>query len=290
MLFVPGGDERKLAKIHNLHVPAFILDLEDAVARSKKHLARAAVSSLVSLNKSREFWVRVNTDDSLLLHDDLDAVVHRGLSGIVLPKVRNLSDVDRVDWLLDVLEVKRGLERDSIGILPTIETVDGLSDVDRICRASSRIRCLGFGAGDFSLDLGLEWPSAEDRTNETIIAAKIELVLASRRAGLLPPHDGSYPTYRDPDGLLREVRESKRLGFAGKHAIHPDQIPIILRAFLPTVQEIERASKVVDAFNRQERHGVGNVAHDGRLIDYPVAHRAQHLLELAGEAEDIEYL
>ena len=278
MLYVPGGDQRKLAKAAGFDVPAVILDLEDAVAMSAKAAARAAVARVLRSGQLDRAWVRVNAANPSLHYEDLHAVVVPQLDGLVLPKVETAADVQRVDWLVGVLEEKEGIPAGRVSILPTIETVKGLTNVDAIATASRRVLSLGFGAGDFSLDLGLEWPTADGGVGPTLLAAKCQIVLASRRAGLPPPHDGSFPRFRDQDGLRQEARLAKSLGFGCKHAIHPAQVPIIQEVFYPSAAEIERSRQIVLAFSTQETAGIANVAHDGALVDYPVALRAAHLL------------
>jgi citrate lyase subunit beta / citryl-CoA lyase len=282
MLYVPGGDERKLAKAAGLDVPAIILDLEDAVAASAKAAARVAVAGLLRSGQLGRAWVRVNAASASLLYEDLHAVVVPQLDGLVLPKVEAATDVQRIDWLVGVLEERAGIPAGRVFLLPTIETVKGLANVDAIATASRRVLWLGFGAGDFSLDLGLEWPTSDGSVGPTLLAAKSEIVLASRRAGLAPPHDGSFPRFRDEDGLRQEARLAKSLGFGCKHAIHPDQVPVIEEIFYPSAAEIERSREIVLAFSARETAGVANVAHDGTLVDYPVALRAARLLRALG--------
>lgn len=282
MLYVPGGDQRKLAKAASLEVPAVILDLEDAVAASAKAAARAAVAGVLRSGQLDRAWVRVNAASPSDLYEDLHAVVVPTLDGLVLPKAETAADVQRVDWLVGVLEERRGIPAGRVFFLPTIETVKGLANVDAIATASPRVLWLGFGAGDFSLDLGLEWPTADGGVGPTLLAAKCEIVLASRRAGLPPPHDGSFPRFRDEDGLRQEAGLAKSLGFGCKHAIHPAQVPVIQEIFYPSAAEIERARQIVLAFSAQETEGIANVAHDGALVDYPVALRAARLLRALG--------
>jgi len=281
MLYVPGADERKLAKISELDAPAFILDLEDAVAISQKSRARAAISHVLEFGLRIPTWVRVNLQLPDMLYDDLHAVVRPGLDGLVLPKVERQTDVERVDWLVGVLEDRAGMERGSVGLLATIESARGLATVDGIATSSPRLRWLGFGAGDFTLDLGLEWPTPDGGLGGTVLAAKSEIVLASRRAGLEAPHDGSFPRYRDHEGLRSEALQAKALGFGAKHAIHPDQVPVIRKVFWPSDAEIDRAREILAHFDQQESRGVANVGHVDQLVDYPVAERARRLLHFA---------
>ena len=278
MLYVPGSDERKLAKIEQLDASAYILDLEDAVAPQAKRTARRLVAAALTRGSSRaELWVRVNPGAGGLLVDDLEAVVAPGLDGIVLPKTESAADVSVVDALLAALERSRGLEPGSVALIATIETAVGLGHVDEIAAASPRIACLGFGAGDFSLDLGLDWPP-DGGLGHTLLTAKAELVLASRRNGLGAPHDGVFPDFRALDQLRAEARAARALGFAGKHAIHPDQLAVITEVFEPSAGQIAEAEAVVEAYEAGIRDGRGGVHIDGRFIDAPVAARARRVL------------
>ena len=281
MLFVPGGDEAKLAKLDTLDAPALIVDLEDAVADSRKAAARGMVADAIAASTTEHpVWVRVNTDRPSATVADLAAVVHARLAGVVLPKVESAGDVTRVDWFLSALEAERGLAVGSVRLMPTIESVAGLGAVESIAAASPRIQCLIFGAGDFSLDAGLDWP-AQGGVSPLLLHAKEKVVLASRLAGLQPPHDGVYPMFRDHDGLREEAAQSRELGMFGKHAVHPGQIPVIDAVFTPSAAQIAHATAVLAAFDASETAGVGNIDVGGQFIDYPVADRARSLLALA---------
>jgi citrate lyase subunit beta / citryl-CoA lyase len=281
MLFIPGGDERKLAKATELAAPALILDLEDAVAASRKPQARKAVGAMLretSIAVPR--YVRVNTSTPAACLADLQEVVSPRLAGIVAPKADAARDVQAVDWALTALEDQRGLPAGAIRVMPTIESVAGLLAAAEIAAASPRVECLIFGAGDFSLDVGLDWPAANG-VSSLLVEAKQHLVLVSRAAGLTPPHDGAYPMFRDLDGLRREAEQARDLGMFGKHAIHPAQVPVIDEVFRPSEAQLAHAREIVAAFDASERGGVGNIDVGGQFIDYPVAHRARALLAMA---------
>ncbi len=281
MLFVPGGDEGKLAKVDALRAPALILDLEDAVAESRKADARRMVAAAIAAATTTvPLWVRVNPGDAAATVADLEAVVQPGLAGIVLPKVESPTGVERVDWYLTALELARGLPAAGIRLMANIESVAGLDAVERIAKASPRLECLIFGSGDFSLDAGLDWPP-EGGVSSLLVSAKERLVVASRLAGILPPHYGVYPMFRDDGGLRAEAAQSQALGMFGKHAVHPLQIPIIDEVFTPSAARIARARQIVEAFDTSEAQGVGNIDVGGQFIDYPVAHRAKALLAIA---------
>ncbi|GHH79379.1 citrate lyase [Streptomyces sulfonofaciens] len=281
MLFVPGGDGRKLAKIPDLTAPALIIDLEDAVAEQRKEAARAAVAAVLAAPlTSVPLWVRINADRPGACQADLRAVFSPHLAGVLLPKAESARDVEAVDWYLTGLEQQAGLPVGTVRIMPIIESVTGLEAAADIARAGSRVECLVLGAGDFSLDVGLDWP-ARNGVSALVLHAKERLVLVSRAAGIAAPHDGTYPMFRDAEGLRREAEQARDLGMFGKHAVHPDQIPVIDAVFTPTDEQIGRARRIVEEFDASERLGVGNVVIGGQFVDYPVAHRARALLETA---------
>lgn len=282
MLFVPGSDQHKLARIPDIAASAFILDLEDAVAHSAKLTARIHVAEcLRQVGGQRRLFVRINALDTLLWQDDLHAVVVPGVQGIVLPKVNAAEQVQAADAALTWLEQQRELPARSVAVIATIETVRGVRHVDAIASGSARLRGLCFGAGDFSLDVGLDWPPPGGRLSSTVIAAKVSLVLASREYGLAPPYDGVFPNFRDAEGLRAEALEAQSLGFFGKQAIHPAQLPIIDAVFRPTAAQIEQARRIVLAFEESERAGMAALHLEGQLVDYPVVARARQVLALA---------
>jgi len=282
MLFVPGAAERRFRTIDRLAGLSFILDLEDSVPPAEKDRARELVGRLVASRGNRTaLHVRVNPPDGSTFATDLAAVVRPGLQGIVLPKVEAADDVRRCDEAIGDGEARHGLDRGSVGLMATIESVTGLMALREIASASPRLRRLCFGAADFARDLGLDWPDPSG-LNPTILHGKIAVVLASRAAGLDRPHDGAYTWHRDPDGLRREATESRRLGFGGKHVIHPDQIPIVADAFRPTAEQLERAAYIVEAFDLAVARGEAAVDVGGEMVDYAIASRARMLLNADG--------
>ena len=285
MLFVPAGDDRKLAKLPTLDADAVILDLEDAVAVARKAQARAAAAAAVAGGSiGIPAYVRVNGVDSGLLLEDLEAVVVEGLHGIVLPKAESAAQLEMLDWLLSAFERRRGLAPGGVKVLPIVETPTGVLHVAEIARVGKRVERLCFGAGDFSMHVGVKWPPSGEQS-ATLVAAKAALVTASSAYGLAPPHDSVYPDFRDLQRLEHEAEEAMALGFGGKHAIHPAQVEVIRRVFRPSDSEVAWAQKVVAAFEEQESAGVANVSLDGQLVDYPVYERARRILERVGGAE-----
>jgi citrate lyase subunit beta / citryl-CoA lyase len=286
MLYVPAGDPHKLEKVRGFAGSPVILDLEDAVAISAKKHARSRVAAILSEDWPQGIWVRINSVASGLWHDDLEAVVGPRLGGIVMPKVESEDELQLLDQELNLLEQRRGLQVGGLPVMAAIETSLALSRISAIAMATPRVRCLSFGAGDLSLDLGIDWPLPDGSVSPTLTAAKAQLVITSRATGLRPPHDGAYPNFRDLDGLRREARQARDMGFGTKHAIHPQQVDIIQAIFTPSADQLAWARKVVRAFDASVRDGVANVQVEGRLVDYPVAERARRVLAMTGEGQD----
>jgi citrate lyase beta subunit len=283
MLFIPATAEDKLSKIPRFDSVTFILDLEDSVPPNEKERGRSLVAALIDeIGEHHRLHVRINSTTSPDIVDDLTAAIRPGLSGIVVPKVERPNELESINALIDSLAAKTGLDSTSVDMMATIETAVGVHAVYDIAAVGGHLKRLCFGSGDFALDLGLDWPD-EQGASEIILLAKSRLVLASRVAGLEPPHDGAYSNYRDLEGLAREARQSRRLGFSGKHVIHPSQIPVVDEIFRPSSKQIERARRLIEAFETAELSGSGAIGVDGELVDYAIVHRARQLLEEAAE-------
>jgi citrate lyase subunit beta / citryl-CoA lyase len=281
LLFAPANHARHAAKALAGTADGAILDLEDAVEVGQKPLARAALPELLANRDPDATWarvfVRVNDLSTEHAYQDLLAVARPEVHGVVLPKCESAQDVRTADWLLLQLERERGLPPRSVRLMPIVETAAGLTRVHEIAAASPRIDRLNFGAGDFSLDLGMPWHPG----NEAVLWARITVVAASRAAGLAPPLDTVFPDLRDGEGLRREAEQAKRLGFVGKACIHPAQVEIVNDVFTPGAAEVDRARRVVAAFEAATREGSASIQLDGDFIDYPVAERARRVVELA---------
>lgn len=278
MMFVPGSEESKLDRIPHLPGSALILDLEDSVAVSEKPEARKLVRAAIERHGAEtNLWVRVNPAGTGMLSDDVEAVAVPGLAGIDLPKVESAQQVRDLEAMLDRLEEERGIPSGAIEVMATIETAAGVAEADAIAATGKRLRCLGFGTGDFCLDIGID----VDPASPSVIAAKVAVVFASRRAGLEAPHDSVYVDYQDPEGLRADTEAGKRLGFYGKHAIHPAQIPVIEEVLAPTAEQIDRARRLLESFEAAVDSGKAAIGFEGTLIDYPLATRARQILALA---------
>lgn len=282
LLFAPATHARHVEKALAGAADGVILDLEDAIAIAEKPAARlAARQTLDGLPSAAgpRVYVRVNGLTTPFTYDDLHAIVGRGLDGIILPKTESAAQLSTVDWLLTQLERNVGLADGAIEVMPIIETAAGLARLGEIASASRRVRRLNFGAGDFSLDTNMTWTAG----HEGILWARIQVVVASRAAGLEAPVDTVYAQITDDDGLRGEAEQAKRLGFQGKACIHPRQIDIVNPVFSPNADEVAQARVIVDAFAEAEARGVASLRVGSQFIDYPVAARAQRTLDLADQ-------
>jgi citrate lyase subunit beta / citryl-CoA lyase len=273
-LFAPGNHARRVEKCLTLAADAVILDLEDAVANAEKVGTRAMVVEALQRPRRCRGYVRVNALSTAWSHGDFAAVVAKGVDGIVLPKVESAAELQTGEWLLGALEREHGLPEGSIDLIPIIETAAGWSNLAAIARAAKRTRRLSFGAGDFTLDLGLTWTPDEIE----LLPYRSAFVVESRAAGLEPPLDTVWVSLKDADGFARSVRRAKELGFQGKLCIHPDQVPVVNECFRPSASELSHAKRVLDAFAQAERDGLAAIQVDGQFVDYPIVYRAQRVI------------
>ena len=277
LLFAPGNHARRVEKALTLDADVVILDLEDAVAVAEKAATREKVVAAFQATRQALGYVRINAFDTPFCFDDLQMVVARGVDGIVLPKVESPAQVVAVDWVITALERARGLAEGSIDLMPIIETGRGLAALREIAGAGARARRLSFGAGDYTLDVGMRW-TLEERELEHIRTA---IVVESRAAGLEPPIDTVFIHLDKPEALRRSTDLARDLGFQGKLCIHPNQLVPVNEAFTPTDEEIAKSERHVTAFEEAEARGLASIQVDGYFIDYPIVEKARRTLQLA---------
>ena len=256
-LFAPGHDEKLLSKVFEVGADMVLLDLEDAVPPDIKDRAREMVASVAA---SKPCWVRVNRARSAECERDL-AVLAGKVSGLRIPKVESAVEVA---W---VAERAPGIALDC-----TIESARGVLNAFEIASAPA-CSLLSYGGLDLAADLG-----SVPGEQETLYA-RSHLAIAARSAGKPRPSDGIHPQLEDDQGLRAEAEAAKRLGFFGKSAIHPRQVPIIHEVFSPTPEELAWAQQVLWAF--EQSGGAATKTATGEFVDRPVAERAKQLLNSA---------
>jgi citrate lyase subunit beta/citryl-CoA lyase len=277
-LFAPGNHARRVEKALTLPADAVILDLEDAVAIAEKPATRPVVVQAFRRPRRGRLYVRVNALSTEWCYADLVAVVQPGLDGIILPKVEDGSQLRTADWLITAVERERGLPPGRIDLVPIIETALGVSNIDSIARSGTRTRHLAFGAGDYTLDMGMVW----SRDETELLPVRVAVVTASRAAGIDPPFDTVWADLRDPEGFAASAARAAALGFQGKMCIHPDQITATNAAFSPSEASLAQARRIVAAFEKAEAEGLASIQLEGQFIDYPIVQRARRVLAQGG--------
>jgi citrate lyase subunit beta/citryl-CoA lyase len=282
-LFVPGDSERKLARASAVEADALILDLEDAVAPSRKELARDAVADYLrdrQADAQQSLWVRINalnTDQSL---QDLTAVIPARPDGIVLPKASSPQQVIQLAQQLDELEKNAGHPVGRIGIIPVAtETAEAVFQLDAYVRDMPRLRGLTWGAEDLSVVIGASGSRDEAGNLLPVFQQVQSMVLLAAAVAGVQAIETIYAHFDDLDGLKTAIVQSRRQGFTGMLAIHPSQVSVINAAFLPTDEEVERARRVVEAFDNA--NGAGAIRLDGKMLDQPHLEQARRVLELS---------
>lgn len=272
-LYLPGNTP-KLMLNAGIHRPdGVILDLEDSVAPDKKAEARLLVRNALRQVDfyGAERMVRINQIPAGL--DDLPDVIPHNVNVILIPKCESAETVKRVDERIASLAAQHGLTQ-PVHLMPIIESALGVENAYQIAAASTNVVALAIGLEDYTADLGVP-RTAEGR--ETFFA-RSRVVNAARAAGI-QAIDSVFSDVADMEALARVVQESKSLGFDGMGCIHPRQIRVIHENYAPTPAEIEKAQKIVDAFNQAAAQGLGVVALGSKMIDPPVVKRAQKTLD-----------
>ncbi len=292
-LATPASSERMCEKAPASGADLVFLDLEDACAPVAKEGARAtAVAALTGQDWGRTVRaVRINGIETPWCHGDVVEVVtgaREALDVLIVPKARTARDVWWVDVLLTQLEAKLGM-RKRIALEVLIEESEGLANAAEIARSSDRLEAIIFGAGDLSASQRARVDGNFDPVSEYPgdfwHFARFQVVTAARTAGI-DAIDAPYPAYQDPDGYRRSATHASLLGFDGKWAIHPSQIPIAHEVFSPTEAEVADARSSIEVYRRSESDGVGAIGRDGRLVDAAHMRLAENTLYKASLASD----
>ncbi len=279
LLFVPGDSERKFEKAAKSGADALILDLEDSVAPSQKAAARGLVARLIDRRDKRDWslFVRVNALGAGLILDDLVAVVRPGLDALMIPKTNGAADVERIANYLDALETRAKMPIGSVKLaIVATETAKAMFALGSYAPAHPRLAALTWGGEDLSAALGATANrEADGAWTFPYQVARAQCLFAASAADVAAI-DTVFVDFRDLDGFERDCRVSRRDGFTGRMAIHPDQVAAINRCYAPSDAEIERARKIVAAF--EANPGAGTLGIDGQMVDIPHLKAARKIL------------
>lgn len=274
-LYLPGNTPSLMinAGLHN--ADGIILDLEDSVAPDKKDEARILVrNALRQLDfNNAERMVRINQGERGL--SDLEYIVPHNVNLIIIPKCENSESIKIVERRITEIKDKHGL-RNPVHLMPIIETATGVEMSFEIARSCPSVVAIAIGLEDLTADLGV----ARTIEGKESFYARARLVNAAKAAGI-QPIDSVFSDVADMEALRNTVLESKALGFEGMGCIHPRQIPVIRDGFAPAIEELEKAKKIILAYEDAQKRGLGVVSLGSKMIDPPVVIRAQKTVSLA---------
>jgi citrate lyase subunit beta/citryl-CoA lyase len=275
-LVTPASSLKMMEKAAGAEGDILIFDLEDAVAPDQKAAARENILNIVAKIdfKNREWGIRINGVHTPYFFDDLLLLleISRPLT-VVLPKADSREDVVILDCMLSQLEFKNPA-LSPLWVQVLIESSSGLERVHEVCRATSRVTAVIFGAGDYTADTGASF------TRNGLFYARSKIVVAAAFAGI-QPIDNVSPDFRNLEALEEDARLGKELGFTGKWAIHPAQVEVINKVFSPTVEEVKKAKKVIQAYEEAKAKGIGAISVDNQMIDEAVLKIMQRRSNLA---------
>jgi citrate lyase subunit beta/citryl-CoA lyase len=290
MLYVPANSWRMITNATAEGADALILDLEDGCPVHEKETGRVFARDAIPMLIKHEVsvFVRVNSLETGLTKIDLSYVVVQGLDGLMLAKTESAEDIQKVDELLQSEEKKKGLEPNSVCLIALIETPKGILNIRGIIDANPRVIAVGFGAGDFSREMGAGMGVTKLSPEEyfpMILHARSSMAMAARAAGVQAIDTPFFGLVIDLEGLAREAEKVKLLGFSGKQLTHPRHVAVVNETFSPAKDDVEFAKKVVDAYEEARAKGLGATTIGGKMIDYGSFKRAESLLSYAGAIE-----
>lgn len=278
LLFLPGNNPNMLINGNCLGADAVIFDLEDAVSPAEKDAARILVRNTMRYMDFRgcEIVVRINSIDTPYWRADLDAIMPQKPSLILLPKTGTPEDALQADAYMTELEATLGFEKNTVGLMPLIETALGVENAFRIASCTDRVQALFLGAEDLTADLQCQ------RTKEgrEIEYARTRLVVAARAAGV-EVYDTPFTDVNDDEGIVTDAQLAKALGFSGKASISPRHVEVINSVFSPTQKEVDYAYEVMEAIALAKSQGKGAIALHGKMIDAPIVARAERTISMA---------
>lgn len=275
-LYLPGNEPKYFINA-GLHEPdAVILDLEDSVHHAEKDAARILVRNTLRAVDfgACERMVRIN--QLPLGSKDIEEVACELPDLILIPKVETAEQVTAADSEIRRVVLQAGFDGHPVWLMPIIESALGVENAFQIAKASDRIVALTIGLEDYTADLGVI-KTVEGRES---LFARQRIVNAAKAAGI-QAIDSVYGDVGDLDGLRAWGKQSYAMGFEGMGCIHPSQIPIIHECFAPSQAEIDKALKIVAAFDEAQAKGLGVVSVGSKMIDAPVVHRAVKLVARA---------
>ena len=286
VFYIPGNNDKMIAKGPTTPADIITLDLEDSVPPAEKPKAREIVRENLKLAGSggSTVYVRINNWETLMTNDDLEAIVHEGLSGVCLAKTGGPDHVQRLEWKLEELERRRGLPVGKIAIQLLIETAKGVINAYPSAISSKRVNSLIFGAVDYTKDMRVKL------TSEGVeqFHARSHTAVAARAAGCIAI-DCPFVDFKNLEAFEKSTREGRQMGYEGRMLIHPTQIEPSNRIYSPGPEDVEWAKGVVKVFEEEGiAKGMAAVSYKGKMVDTPVYDNARTILATLAEIETFD--
>lgn len=288
LLYVPGHRDAWMQKAVGYGADCLILDLEDSVPDQEKTTARTLVRAALARMQSlgQHVTVRINPLGSGLALDDLQQIVCPALSSVTAPKIETPDDMRQLDALLTQLERKAGIAPGSIETPLNCETAKGMRNVYEIASACARVRRVSLAAGpggDAARSLGYQWTPQGTET----LFIRSRTVLEARAAGIPYPTISSWWSVKDLDGLERDAKWNRQLGFRGQTVIHPSHVPIVNRVYTPTADEVAYYEGLVQAMAEARERGIAAVTYKGDMVDEAMVKTAEEMIALGRSLSNV---
>ena len=274
MLYVPANNSSFVNKAHTRGADAIILDLEDSVPASERISARAGLAECVNIagQSGTNVLVRINRPLEEAV-SDIEAAIMPGVCGLFLPKVESAEHLCLLEELILSREMILGMELGCTLLVPMIETAGAYFRVDEIAKASRRNAGITLGGEDFALANGMV------PDEETLSLGSQKVVYAARAAGIIPLGTiGTVADFKDLDAYRLSAVKSQKFGFEGASCIHPSVVSLLNEEFSPSENEVRNAKRIIVAYEEAQANGTGAITLDGKMVDVPIALRAQALL------------
>ena len=284
-LFVPGNRAAWMEKAIGYGADCLILDLEDSVPDQEKVAARPLVKAAIASLKARgqAVNVRINGFATGLTFDDLEGVLCPELDGVALPKVETVADMRELDALLTHLEQRMGIPPGTIETPLGCETAAAMRNTYEIATSCPRVKRVTLAAGpggDAARAIGYLW--SKEGTETLYLRSKA--VLDCRAAGIRYPTVSSWWNIKDLEGLEKDARWNRQLGFRGQTVMHPSHVPIVNRVFTPSAEEIAYYEGLIQVMEEARKRGIAAVTYKGDMVDEAMAKTAHEMLALARSA------
>ncbi|MDP4291887.1 MAG: aldolase/citrate lyase family protein [Bacteroidota bacterium] len=281
-LYIPGNSPELMINAGLHHPDGIILDLEDAVAPDKKHEARFMVRNALRAIyfHGAERMVRINQIPGGIA--DLDYIIPHKVNLLLIPKCEYPEQIKQVNKRIGIISTKCNLNH-KIWLMPIIESAKGIINAYDIATSANNIVAMAIGLEDYTADIGV----SRTREGTESFVARNKIVIACKAAGI-QAIDSVFSDINDLEALYQTALQSKALGFAGMGCIHPRQIKPIREAFTPKEEEIDKAKKIVTAFEEAQSKGVNVVVLGSKMIDPAVVKQALNTIALAISMDRLE--